>query len=340
MPNPGLLMISRLIASFVFLTVSIAALPSIALEVIVGGTGVKNTVGEEKWLTFQRNAEKAANGSISMRMLIYGELGPEENLVNGIRRGRVHVANWSGLATTTVVPEMAMLYTPYMFESYAEADFVMDEFLFDAYAKLLAERDIEFLRWDEIGFNQIYGKIPILTPVESEGVRFRTSASESARLFAEAIGADAIPLGFTDIVTGLQTGLVDSGESSIIMYAPTGIAGEAGHLTLTNHSFATSIIVMRKSWADRLPDDQQRILRSSYIDVDVGRQWTRGEWKGFLDNADQWKFTTHDLSAEQRALWKSATAPVARQLIDSIGGRSQDIWDIVQDGKRAFAAQQ
>ena len=333
-------MTARRIAFLLFVLCSFAASPGYTLDVVVGGTGVKDTAGDKKWLTFQKNAETASNGEISMRMLIYGELGPEENLVNGIRRGRVHVANWSGLATTTVVPEMAMLYTPFLFDNYPEADFIMDNYLFDAYSDLLAERDVKLVMWDEIGFNQIYGKTPILTPADSLGIRFRTSSSESAVLFAEAIGADAIPLGFTDIVTGLQTGLVDAGENAIIMYAPTGIAGEAGHLTLTNHSFATSIIVMRKRWLDRLPQHQQDILLTSTVKLEDGRQWTRDEWKMFLDTADQWGFTAHEITQEQRELWKEAAAPVARRMIDSIGGRAQDIWDLVQEGKRAFSAQQ
>ena len=332
-------MIARLFILLGVLTFAFASSQSTALEVIVGGTGTKDTAGDLKWLTYQRNAEAASNGELSLRMLVYGELGPEENLVNGIRRGRVHVANWSGLATTTVVPEMAMLYTPFLFDNYAEADFIMDEFLFDVYADLLAERDVLFLQWDEIGFNQIYGKTPILTPADSKGVRFRISSSESARLFAEAIGADAIPLGYTDIVTSLQTSLVNAGENAIIIYAPTGIAGEAPHLTLTDHSFATSIIVIRKSWLERLPSEQQHVLTTSFVSVDEGRQWTRDEWKEFLDDADRWGFTTHTITPEQRALWKEATAPVAGRMIESIGGQAQNIWDIVQEGKRAFAAQ-
>ena len=98
-------------------------------------------------------------------MLVYGELGPEENLVNGIRRGRIQVANWSGLATTAVIPEMAMLYTPFLFDDYEEADFIMDNYLFEAFSKLLAKKDVHLLQWDEIGFNQIYGKTPNTTIV-------------------------------------------------------------------------------------------------------------------------------------------------------------------------------
>jgi len=312
---------------------------ALALTVTVGGTGVKDTAGDRKWLTYQQNVESRSNGDIEMRMLIYGELGPEENLVSGIRRGRIHVANWSGLATTTVVPEMAMLYTPFLFDDYAEADFIMDNYLFDAYSQLLADKDVLLLQWDEIGFNQIYTKQQVLDPANLQGVRFRTSSSESARLFAEVLGADAIPLGFTDIVTGLQTGLVDAGENAIIMYAPTGIASEAAHLTLTNHSFATSIIVMRKRWVDRLPENQQEILKTSLVSISDSRQWTRDEWRTFLDEQDKWGFTSHDLTPDQRTRWRDATAPVAKQMIDDISGDAQRIWDLVQEGKAAFAAE-
>ena len=310
-----------------------------AITVTVGGTGVKDTAGDKKWRTYESNVNAAGNKDIDMRLFIYGELGSEDILVNGIRRGRIQVANWSGLATTTVVPEMAMLYTPFLFDNYAEADFIMDNYLFAAYSKMLAEQDIRLIQWDEIGFNQIYGKTPLLTPADTKGMRFRTSSSESARLFAEAIGADAIPLGFMDIVTGLQTGLVDAGENAIIMHVPTGIAGEAPHLTLTDHSFATSIIVMKKSWIDGLPEEQNRLLLNSFIDVSDSRQWTRNEWKTFLDEQEKWKFTAHSITPEQRNLWKAATASVPRRLIDSVGGDAQMIWDLVQEGKAAFAAQ-
>lgn len=333
-------MIARFTVLFGLIIAALLPQTTFALTVTVGGTGVKDTAGDRKWLTYQRNVEKAANGDIEMKMLIYGELGPEENLVNGIRRGRIQVANWSGLATTTVVPEMAMLYTPFLFDDYAEADFIMDNYLYPAYAKMLAEKDIFFLQWDEIGFNQIYGKTPVIMPDQLQGVRFRTSSSESARLFAEALGADAIPLGFTDIVTGLQTGLVDAGENAIIMYAQTGIASEAPHLTLTNHSFATSIIVMRKRWVDRLPENQRRVLIDSYIDMADSRKWTRDEWKELLEEEDKWGYTAHTISREQRAAWKAATAPVSRRMIESIGGDAQMIWDLVQDGKAAFANQE
>ena len=309
---------------------------SYGVSFTVGGTGVKNTAGEEKWLTFERNIKKLSNNEIKVKMLIYGELGPEENLVSGIRRGRIHVANWSGLAGSTVVPELSMLYAPFLFDNYEEADFIMDNFLFKAYSELLSKKNVFFISWDEIGFNQVYSKDPILYPSDMQGIRFRIASSESSRLFARALGADAIPTGFTDIVTGLQTGLIESGENAIIMYAPTGIAAEATNLLLTDHSFATSIIVARKKWLDKLSIKHQKVIKGAYLDKDISRKWTREEISSFLKDNQKWGFTINKLSKNQRSEWKKSTSQVTKKLIEKIGGESSLIWDLVQEGKKEF----
>lgn len=310
-----------------------------ALEVTAGGTGIRNSKGEEKWLYYKDQVEKAAAGKITLKMLIYGELGSEENLVAGIRRGRVQVSNWSGAVATNVVPEMAILYTPFLFDDYAEADFVMDNYLFPAYAKLFADKDIHFLSWDEIGFGEVWSKTPIITPDDAKGKRFRIATSDAAQLFAQSLKADVIPMAFTDIVSSLQTGLIEAGETGAVMYMRTGIANDAKHLTMTDHSFATSVIVMRKSWLEKLPADERKILTESWMPISMSRQWTREEVKGDLARAKDLGITVHTLTPEQRNLWRAATAPVTKQLIDKVGGDTQRIWDIAQEGKKAYAAQ-
>ena len=306
------------------------------IEVTAGGTGFRNTRGEEKWLAYQRNVETASGGAVTMKMLIFGELGAEENLVAGIRRGRVQVANWSGAVATTVVPEMAVLYAPYLFDNYAEADFIMDNYLFAAYAKLLADKDVEFIAWDEIGFGEVWSTTPIILPQDAKGKRFRVSSNDAAQLFAQALEADVIPLAFTDIVSSLQTGLIEAGETGAVMYARSGIAEQAKHVTMTDHNFATSIIVLRKSWLERLPADRQTIMKESWIPMSTSRQWTREEVAADLAQAEQRGFTVHRLSKEQRDRWRDATAVVTRQLIDRIGGDAQRIYDIAMGGQEGL----
>ena len=59
--------------------------------------------------------------------------------------------------------------------------------------------------------------------------------------------------------------------------------------------------------------------------------------QGDLDRASEIGFEIHEISPAQRELWKSATADVAPRLLDTIGPQAEEIYRIVQQGKRAFA---
>jgi TRAP-type C4-dicarboxylate transport system substrate-binding protein len=326
-----------------------AALLSVAFVLLVGcgssapgavtvaGTTFPETVGEEHWLAFEQNVNAASRESIDLRMLIYGQLGSEEQIISGLRRGRVHFANLSALVVSTVVPEIALLYAPYLFSSEAEADFVYDQYLTDIFREMLAEQDLHLITWYEIGFLNVYAKKPIVEPGQADGVRFRVGASESARLFAESIGADVIPLGFGEVVSSLQTGLIEAGENAVSLYARTGIAQEAPHLTLTRHAFGISVIVTRKSWWDGQDADTQTILQSAYPELRESREAIRAESQRDLDNAARLGIHSYEPDEAQLGLWQGVTRTNTAKLIDSIGGRSAEIMKLIEKGKREFS---
>jgi TRAP-type C4-dicarboxylate transport system substrate-binding protein len=307
-----------------------------ATIVNLGGTTVPGTPGEAIWLAFKQEAETASGGRLELRPLIYGQLGSEEQLLSGLRRGRIQFANLSAQVTSTVVPELALLYAPYLFDSSAEADYVYDTYLTDIYRGLLAAQNLHLITWYEIGFHSIYAKEPILVPTDAAGRRFRVSSSLNARLFAEAIGADVIPLGFGDIVSGLQTGLIDAGENSISLYARTGIADEAPHYTQTRHAFGVSVIVVDLDWWNRLPDVDRAILRESFPSIGESRRLTRRQDLADLQDPAL-SIVVHDLDETQRADWRAGTAAVREELLDAIGGRAREIYDVIVAGKAEFA---
>lgn len=304
----------------------------------LGGTTVPDTPGEAVWLAFEREAESASGGSLDMRPLIYGQLGSEEQLLSGLRRGRIQFANLSAQVTSTVVPELALLYAPFLFDTAEEADYVYDKYLTDIYRELLAAQNLYLLTWYEIGFHSVYAKEPIILPADAAGKRFRVSSSLNARLFAEAIGADVIPLGFGEIVSGLQTGLVEAGENSISLYARTGIADEAPEYTQTKHAFGVSVIVADQKWWNALDASDRTILSDAFPMIDESRRLTRKQDEIDLQDPEV-GIRVHDLAPEQRDEWKRTTADVTKKLIDTLGGRSGEIYEIIMKGKAEFAAQ-
>lgn len=306
-------------------------------EVIIAGSATPGTPGEAMWLSFRDAAQAASGGRIRMRALVYGQLGSEEQLLSGLRRGRIHYANLSAQVVSTVVPELTLLYAPFLFDSAAEADWVYDRHLTAIYRELLAAKDLHFVTWYEIGFHDVYGIEPVILPGDLRGRRYRIASSLSSRLFAEALGADAIPLGFAEIVPSLQTGLVESGDNSVTLYSRTGIAGEAPHLTLTDHLLGMSVIVSRKSWWDGLAAEDRRILAGSFPPIERSREVVRAETARDLANARALGIVVHELTPAQREEWRRATAPVTRRLIAGIGGRAQEIYDVIRAGKAEYA---
>lgn len=330
----------RLMAAAALALAVTAAASAAPLEMIVGGTAFRNTEGERLWLGFRDRllADKATG--IAPRMLIYGELGTEEQIVSGLRRGRVHFANLSGNIAATVVPEVSLLYLPYLFDDQAEADFVLDRYLTPEFERLFAARGLVFISWFEIGFHQVYSRNkPILAPADARGVRFRVAASESAQQFARAIGADVIPLPYADIVPSLQTGLIEAGENAVSLYARSGIAPEAPHLTLTSHSLGMSVIVAQKRFWDRLRPEQQRAVRAAFPGIGESRKAIRGEVQRDLEQAAKLRFQVHRLTPAQRRQWSEATRPTHPALLRAIGGDAERLYRVALDGKKAFAAQ-
>ncbi|MCC5860873.1 MAG: TRAP transporter substrate-binding protein [Gammaproteobacteria bacterium] len=308
------------------------------MEVTVAGTAAARTAGEEQWLMFQRAVE-ASDEDITMRMLIYGQLGSEEALVSGLRRGRVQFANLSAMAASTVLPELALLYAPYLFDSYAEADYVFDTYLTPVFRELLAERGLHLVTWNEIGFHHVYAKRPLMTPAQMRGVRFRVSASPASQLFARALGADVISVGFGDIVPSLQTGLMEAGENGVPLYARTGIAGEAPHLMLTAHSLGMSVIVADLRWWNGLTDAQRELFGTAFPDISVTRRMIREEIDRDLAISEaELGFVSHELTVEQRALWVEATRGTHDDIIRTLGGRSREIYELIEQGRASWQA--
>jgi len=302
----------------------------------LGGTSVPDTPGEAVWLSFKQKAEAASGGRLELRPLIYGQLGSEEQLLSGLRRGRIQFANLSAQVVSTVVPELSLLYAPFLFDDAGQADYVYDTYLTDLYRELLAAQNLHLVTWYEIGFHSIYATTPILVPADARGKRFRVSSSLSARLFAEAIGADVIPLGFGEIVSSLQTGLIEAGENSISLYAHTGIADEAPHYTLTRHAFGVSVIVADKKWWDALPAADRNILTDSFPQIAESRRLSRAQDRTDL-NDPSLGIIVHTLTEEQRDAWRTATAGVTERLIKQIGGRARAIHALILKGKAEYA---
>ncbi len=302
----------------------------------VSSLAVPNTPWHDMWLRFGERFEAQMPADMKLDLFITGQIGSEETALSNVRRGRIQISGFSLQGLATVVPELSVLLAPYLFETQAEADFVLDEYLTDVFRELLAEKRLALLQWSEVGWFHIYARKPILTPEDAAGLSMRSSNALGSRIFGEAIGADLIPVTFSEVIPSLQTGLIASGQGGIGMFAIGGISREAKHFNLTRHALDTGLTVANLDWFESQgPDGQARVM-SSLDETAEGRRLIREDIARIAQGFEELGVTMHQPSPEQMAQWKEIGLATHQAMLDQIGGRAQEVYDLIQEGKQAF----
>lgn len=307
-----------------------------AQVVRVSSLAVPNTPWHDLWLRFGDRFEANMPPGTDLDLFITGQIGSEETALSNLRRGRLQIGGFSLQGLATVVPELSVLLAPYLFDSQAQADFVLDEYLTDAYRELLAQRGLTLLQWSEVGWFHIYSRRPVLTPDDAAGLSMRSSNALGSRVFGEAIGADLIPVTFSEVIPALQTGLIESGQGGIGMFAIGGISREAKHFNLTRHALDTGLIVANTQWLNSVSPELQAVVWSSLDDVADARAAIRAEIaairQGFADQG----VTLHQPSEAQMQRWRELGLATHEDMLDRIGGRAREIYDLARQGKADF----
>ena len=308
------------------------------LRVRLTSLGIPNTPWHDFWLRFAATLEQNDSaGEIDLDLFISGELGSEETALANLRRGRVQIGGFALQGVATLIPELNVLLTPYLFDSREQAAFIMDHYLSDAYARLFAEKGLTLIQWSEVGWFHIYAKRPLLTPEAARGIAMRASNALGSRYFAEAIGADLIPLSFSEVIPALQTNLIESGQSGVGMYTLAGIARAAPHLTLTGHAFDMGPVLANKKWYDGLSDRHRRLIFGSIESAEQNRTFIRAALDDYLQNAlPEMGVTVHHLTEQQQAQWRAVALPAQQTLLQDTGGQAEHIHALVEQGKKQF----
>jgi TRAP-type C4-dicarboxylate transport system substrate-binding protein len=294
------------------------------------------TPWHDSWLHFEEQLEQQP-GLLEPVFYLGGQLGSEESALSQLRRGRIQIGGFSLQGASSVVPELGLLMSPYLFDSLAEVDFVVDQYLPQAFGNLFADRGLVLLSWAEVGWTSIYASQPLWAPTDAAGLKLRSSNALASQLLVQSIGADMVPLTFTDIMPSLQTGLIQGGESGAIFYALTGLPREAPYLTLTRHAFDSGMYLANRDWYLALSGGQRQHLLASLMPVAELRRLVREYEARILQHPEDYGIELLQPDSQQLAMWRRATATNQQRLVTAIGGDSQRVWQVLTEAKAAFA---
>ena len=228
---------------------------------------------------------KATNGKHSIKVFSKSALGNEKDTIEQTKLGaiamtRVNVAPMNNICAATMVPTM-----PFLFSSVEHMRKSLDGPVGAEILKSCESVGYVGLAFYDSGARSIYAKKPIRTVADAKGLKIRVQQSDLWVALVSAMGANATPMPYGEVYTGLKTGLIDAAENNIPSFDTAKHVEAVKVYSRTEHSMAPEILVMSKVVWDKLPANEQAMVRQAAKEsVAVQRKaWDEAEGKSLAN---------------------------------------------------------
>ncbi len=223
------------------------------------------------WMTvlraYQATVEEASGDRLQFRIFPGGVSGSEADMLRKLRFGQLDAVALTGAGLGLVVPEERVLDGALLFRNDAEIDAVYRQFTPEL-ERTFEQRGYVVLGWAEVGPIYLFSTSPVASVEELRRLRWWMLEDDplAAAIFA-AFGADPVPLHVADVLTALQTGVIDGVYASpLALLALQWFSRVEYRLDLPLGHASGALLMNRRTFL-RLASDLREIL------VDNGRRF-------------------------------------------------------------------
>ena len=212
---------------------------------------------------FDAAVRKESGGKLGFRFYPGGVQGEDKDVIRKIRLGQIHCAGLTGVGLGDIAPEVRILDTPFLFRNYDEVDFIYKKFA-DDFNKAFQDNNFVLLGWAEVGFVYVFTNSPVRSIADMNGVKmWMWEGDPVANAAFNSFGITPIPLSIVDVLTSLQTGLING--AYISPYAAIALQWNTRvkyMLSIPLADAAGAVVIARKKFDALSPDLQQILLRN------------------------------------------------------------------------------
>ncbi|MBB6310001.1 TRAP transporter substrate-binding protein [Xanthobacter tagetidis] len=213
---------------------------------------------------FGEIVEAKTGGRIRVRGFPSGQIGAEVPSISAAQGGILEVVVTSTAAVSGVDKAFGVFDLPYIFESDRQADAILDGPLGTAMLHRLDGKGLTGLCFWEAGFHQVTNsRRPIKSLDDLRGLKIRTIQNPVMIDAVNALGANAVPLPYTEVYTGLETKAIDGQTGTYPLVYANKIFEVQKYIAEANLFYAPVAVLMSKKFYDSLSPADQAIMRDA-----------------------------------------------------------------------------
>jgi TRAP-type C4-dicarboxylate transport system substrate-binding protein len=216
------------------------------------------------WIKVLRELDAAvraeSGGRLGFRVYPGGVAGDEKDVVRKIRLGQYGGGGFTGVGIGEVAKKVRILDAPLFFKTYDEMEYIQQKYEKD-FEQALADGGFVLLGWAEVGFIYVFSTRQVTTFSELKSLKaWMWEGDPIAQAAYQAIGVSPVQLSITDVMTSLQTGMIDCVYGSPYSLIALQWFTRVNYAMSQPLADALGAAVISKKIYDSLPDDLKTIL--------------------------------------------------------------------------------
>jgi tripartite ATP-independent transporter DctP family solute receptor len=278
---------------------------------------------------FAEQVEKNSGGKMKVRAVGAAALGPDVQMQQALIGGAQEMMVGSTATLVGITKEMALWDTPFLFNNAKEADAILDGPIGQKVMDKLQDKGLVGLVYWENGFrNMTNNKRPITKMEDFDGIKLRVMQNPVYLDSFKKLGANAIPLPFSELFSALETKTVDGQENPYNTILSSKFFEVQKYLSVTNHVYSPWIVLVSKKWWDTLSKDEQKVLMdAARASREFERKDTREEAGRALAELKAKGMQINELSPAEAGRMRDKLTQVNAGIAVNVG---MDLWNETQ----------
>ncbi|MET0334448.1 MAG: TRAP transporter substrate-binding protein [Rhizobacter sp.] len=278
---------------------------------------------------FIDEVDKLSGGKMKVRAFGAASLGSDDQMQKALLGGAQEMMVGSTATLVGITKEMALWDTPFLFNNAQEADVVLDGPVGTKVKAKLEEKGLVGLVYWENGFRNLTNNKRAVAKLEDlDGIKLRVMQNNVFLDSFKTLGANAVPLPFSELFSALETKAVDGQENPYNTILSSKFYEVQTYLTVTNHVYSPWIVTVSKKFWDGLSAAEKKVLQDAAVKSrDFERKDTRDEAAKALADLKGKGMQINELSSSEAARMRDKLGAINNSIAANVG---QDLWNETQ----------
>jgi tripartite ATP-independent transporter DctP family solute receptor len=245
-----------------------APLPAMAAEYRLGHVFAAESPVGQAAVRFATLVKERTKGEMDIKVFPSGQVGNDEQMMREVSRGLLDFSFANHGSAVNLDKQIDFGAMPFIATNYDQVDklFYGDGIVPRTAVEILGKLNIYLLGWFEQEFRAVSNsRRPVSTVADLKGLKLRVPPARNLRMFFDDVQTVTMPI--TELFTALQQKTVDGQENGPIQTYTAKLYESTKYMTLVNHAFVASTIIMPVQLRNKLTPEHRQIVDQTAKEV-------------------------------------------------------------------------